>query len=102
MIVTTTNSIPGKRIEIVGTVHKEAVFGANFIKDFFASAVDTIGGRSKSYEKILAKGRNVALDEIEKQAVTMGANGIIGLNMDFEFTQKMIAATAYGTAVKFG
>ena len=108
MIVSTTNTIPGKQITITGTVHAEIIYGANIVRDIFASVRDMVGGRAKSYEQVIAGARNDALDQLEKEAKGQGADGIVGLNMDYEIITAgsskntgMIVVTAYGTAVKF-
>lgn len=108
MIVTTTNTIPGKQFTITGTVHSEIIYGANILRDLFASFRDIVGGRAKSYEQVIAGARNDALDQLETEALEQGANGIVGLNMDYEIITAgsgkntgMIVVTAYGTGVKF-
>ena len=108
MIVSTTNTIPGKRFKITGTVHAEVIYGANIMRDWFASIRDIVGGRAKSYEQVLASARNDALDQLEKEASTQGANAIVGLKMDFEIitagsgkNNGMIVVTAFGTGVLY-
>ncbi len=108
MIVSTTNTIPSKQLQITGTVHAEIIYGANIIRDLFASIRDVVGGRAKSYEQMLAGARNEALDQLEVEAYKQGAQAIVGLKMDFEIVTTgsgknngMIVVTAYGTAVVF-
>ena len=108
MIVSTTNTIPGKQIIITGTVHAEILYGANVMRDWFTSIRDIVGGRANSYEQVLAKARNEALDQLEVEAYKQEASAIVGLNMDFEIitagsgkNNGLILVTAYGTAVVF-
>jgi len=108
MIVSTTNTIPGKQYNITGTVHAEIIYGANIMRDWFASIRDIVGGRAKSYEQVLASARNDALDQIEAEALKQGANAIVGLKMDFEIVTTgsgknngMIVVTAFGTGVMY-
>jgi len=80
----------------------EAIMGANIIRDIFASVTDVIGGRSSAYEDKLAEGRRIALDEMEDRARAMGANAIIGIDLDFETVREgMMMCIATGTAVTY-
>jgi len=102
MIVTTTPTIQGKEIkEYLGIVTGEAIMGANIIKDIFASITDIVGGRSAAYEKELTRAREIALREMEENARTLGANGIVGVDLDYETVREgMLMVTVSGTAVK--
>ena len=103
MILSTTPSIEGKRIrEYHGVVTGEAILGANLFKDFFAGIRDIVGGRSAAYEKELRKARIVAFEEMEEQAAQLGANAIVGIDLDYETVggqASMLMVTASGTAV---
>ncbi|MCX8047497.1 MAG: YbjQ family protein [Anoxybacillus gonensis] len=102
MIVTTTNSIEGKQIEqYLGLASGEVILGANVVRDFLASITDIIGGRSGTYESKLAEGREMAVQEMIKKARNMGANAVIGVDLDFETLRDgMMMCIATGTAVK--
>ena len=103
MLITTTPNIEGKRItRYYGIVSGETIVGANIFRDFFASIRDVIGGRSNSYEEVLRKAKDSALREMEEQAMRMGANAVIGVDLDFETVGQngsMLMVTASGTAV---
>lgn len=102
MIITTTHSIESKRVETyLGIVTGEAILGANIVKDFFAGIRDIVGGRSASYEKELRKAKDIALAELQENALAMGANAIIGIDLDYEtiHTGSMLMVSASGTAV---
>jgi len=102
MIVTTTNNIEGKEIEeYLGIVAGEVILGANVVRDFLASITDIIGGRSGTYESKLAEGREMAVREMVSKAKNMGANAVIGVDLDFETLRDgMMMCIATGTAVK--
>jgi uncharacterized protein YbjQ (UPF0145 family) len=102
MITTTTPSIEGKPVrEYLGIVCGEAVLGANIIKDLFATVTDIVGGRSGAYENELIKARQIAIREMEDEAGRMGANAVVGVDLDYEvIRQGMLLVTASGTAVK--
>jgi len=101
MLTTTTGSIEGKTVETYhGIVTGEAIMGANFVRDIFASVTDLIGGRSSAYENKLAEGRSLALQEMQEEAKRLGANAIIGVDLDFETLRDgMMMCIATGTAV---
>ena len=103
MILTTTSNIEGKRIvKYIGVVTGEAILGANIIRDMFAMVRDVVGGRAASYEREMNKARETALDELEDWADELGANAIVGIDLDYEsFGQAngMIMVSATGTAV---
>jgi uncharacterized protein YbjQ (UPF0145 family) len=104
LIVTTTNTVEGKKItRYLGIVTGEAILGANIFKDMFAAVTDIVGGRSSSYERELGKARELALDELEDWAEELGANAVIGVDIDYESfgkTNGMLMVSATGTAVK--
>lgn len=104
MLITTTNTIEGKRIsEYYGIVTGETIIGANAFKDFFASVRDIVGGRSGSYESVLKKAKDTALRELEERAAKMGANAVIAVDLDYETvgnSGSMLMVTAAGTAVR--
>ncbi len=102
MLMSTTPTIEGKPIrEYLGLVTGEAILGANIFKDFFASITDIVGGRSAAYEKELHKAREIAYREAEEQAVALGANAIVGIDLDYEVIRDgMLMVALCGTAVK--
>lgn len=102
MIIATTNTLEGYRIEAyLGIVSGETIIGANVFKDFFASITDIVGGRSSSYERVLREAKAIAMAEMEMQARNFGANAIIGIDLDYETIRDgMLMVTASGTAVK--
>ena len=102
MILSTTPTIEGKPIrDYLGIVTGEAIMGANIFKDFFSSITDIVGGRSAAYEKELGKARTIAFDEAKQQAVQLGANAIVGIDLDFEVIRDgMLMVAVSGTAVK--
>lgn len=105
MIVSTTPTIDGRTIaEYRGIVTGEAILGANIVKDLFAGIRDIVGGRSGAYEQELAKARSIALDEMIAAATAMGADAIVGIDLDYETVGggSMLMVTASGTAVRLG
>lgn len=103
MLLTTTNSLDGKSIETYhGIVSGEAIMGANIVRDIFASVTDVIGGRSSAYEEKLADARRIATQEMADRARAMGANAVIGIDLDFETVREgMMMCIATGTAVTY-
>ncbi len=103
MDLTTTPNIEGKRIvKYCGIVTGEAILGANVFKDLFAGVRDIIGGRSATYEKELQKARGIAMQEIEERAALLGANAVVGIDLDYEVLgagNGMLMVSASGTAV---
>ncbi len=103
MIITTTPSLEGKRIiRYIGLVSGEAIIGANIVKDFFAGIRDIVGGRSGSYEEGLREAKDIALREMQEQAARLGANAIVGIDLDYETlgsNGSMLMVSASGTAV---
>jgi uncharacterized protein YbjQ (UPF0145 family) len=105
MIVTTTDSLEGRRIgAYLGIASGEAVMGTNFVRDFFAGIRDVVGGRSGSYEKELRKAKRIALEAMMEDAKDMGADAVIGVDLDYEHIgsgeRSMLMVAANGTAVK--
>jgi uncharacterized protein YbjQ (UPF0145 family) len=105
MITTTTPSIDGKRIvEYKGIVFGEVISGVNFIKDFAAGLSNIFGGRSASYEEELIRARENAIREMEQRAGELGANAVVGVDIDYEVlgaNNGMLMVTASGTAVVY-
>jgi uncharacterized protein YbjQ (UPF0145 family) len=103
MIVTTTPSVDGQRItKYLGIVAGEAILGANVFKDLFAGIRDLVGGRSATYEKELQRARDMALSELRDRARELGANAVVGVDLDYEVLGQgngMLMVTASGTAV---
>lgn len=104
MIITTTPNVEGRKIaEYKGLVFGEVISGVDFIKDFAAGLTNFFGGRSGSYEGELIEAREAALKEMEKRAYSLGANAIVGVDIDYEVLGQggnMLMVTASGTAVK--
>lgn len=103
IIITTTPSIEGKKItRYCGIVCGEAILGANLFKDIFAGIRDLVGGRSQTYERELQRARDIALRELEERALELGANAVIGVDIDYEVlgqSNGMLMVSASGTAV---
>jgi uncharacterized protein YbjQ (UPF0145 family) len=104
MLLSTTHTLDNKTItEYLGIVTGETIIGANIFKDIFAGIRDVVGGRSGSYERVLREAKNNALAEMQEEAAKMGANAVIGIDLDYETigpSGGMIMVTASGTAVK--
>ncbi len=102
--VTTTPTIEGKPIQdYLGIVTGEVIVGANLFRDLFANIRDIVGGRSGSYERILADARNQAIEELQAECATRGGNAVVGVDLDYEVigdTGSMLMVSASGTAVK--
>ena len=105
MILTTTPTIEGHPIRnYIGVVNSETIIGANFVKDFKASLTDLFGGRSGTYERTLKEAKDTALAELQQRAMAMGANGIVGIDFDYETigaNGSMLMVSCSGTAVQF-
>ena len=103
MLLSTTPSIDGRRIhEYKGIVTGEAILGANVFRDLFASIRDIVGGRSAAYEKVLKDARDMALAELAEEARRLGANAVVGIDLDYETIgagSSMLMVSASGTAV---
>jgi len=104
MIITTTPTVEGRKISrYYGVVAGEAILGANIFRDIFAGIRDIIGGRSAAYEKELRKAREIALEELELTARELGANAVVGVDLDYETVGAqggMLMVTVSGTAVR--
>ncbi|MBW4633186.1 MAG: YbjQ family protein [Iphinoe sp. HA4291-MV1] len=106
MILTTTDVIQGAIIQsYLGIVTAEVVYGSNFLRDFFASIRDVIGGRTGSYERLFEEGQRKALEELERRALRLGADAVIGIEVDtgtinVDQSGILVLITATGTAVK--
>jgi len=103
MVITTTPHIEGKRIvRYCGVIAGEAILGANIFKDIFAGIRDIVGGRSATYEHELQHARTLALSELEEKARELGANAVVGVDLDYETfgkTNGMLMVSVSGTAV---
>lgn len=105
ILVTTTDGFEGRRIVAYkGLVGGDAILGANMFRDFFAGIRDILGGRSGSYEKVLRKAKNEAIGDMMEQARELGANAVVGIDLDYETIQiqdggSMLMVSASGTAV---
>ncbi|MDY7022936.1 MAG: heavy metal-binding domain-containing protein [Cyanobacteriota bacterium] len=106
MILTTTSTLQDKQIiEYYGVVSGEAILGANIFRDFMAGIRDVVGGRSAAYEKSLREAKDTAFKEMEVEAAALGANAIIGIDLDYETISLgggggMLMVAASGTAVR--
>jgi uncharacterized protein YbjQ (UPF0145 family) len=102
MIVTTTDNVEGRVIDAyLGVVSGECVYGANFVRDWFASIRDIVGGRSGSYEKVLRGGKEAAIEDMMEAARELGADAIVGIDLDYESVgDTMLMVSANGTAVR--
>ena len=103
MLVTTTPNIEGKRIaNYIGLVNGEAIIGSNLVRDFMANIRDVVGGRSGVYEQALREAKSIAIKEMIDQATRLGANAIIGVDLDYETiggNGAILMVSANGTAV---
>jgi uncharacterized protein YbjQ (UPF0145 family) len=105
MLIATTNTVEGQRItRYYGLVSGEAILGANIFRDVFAGLRDIVGGRSGSYERSLREAKDIALREMAEQAQALGANAVIGVDLDYETISTgngggMLMVSASGTAV---
>lgn len=106
MILSTTDVIQGAVVEAyLGVVTAEVVYGSNALRDFFAGIRDIVGGRTASYEHVFERGQRDALVELERRATRLGANAVIGIEVDtgsinIDETGVLLLITATGTAVK--
>ena len=103
MILTTTPQIEGHPIrEYKGVVTGETIIGANVFKDFFAGIRDIVGGRASSYENVLIEAKNTSMQEMMQRAQAMGANAVVGIDIDYETVganSSMLMVATSGTAV---
>lgn len=106
MLMTTTSTVEGRPVaQYLGVVTGEVIVGANIFKDLFASVRDIVGGRSGAYENALRDARATAMKELSDEARALGADGVIGIDLDYEVlgkTGSMLMVSASGTAVKLG
>ena len=106
MIVTTTHTVEGRNIrDYRGIVTGEAILGTNIFRDLFAGIRDLVGGRSGAYEEVLRQARETAIEELKEQAGALGADAVIGVDIDYEnistgSSGSMLMVSASGTAVK--
>ncbi|MBP98268.1 hypothetical protein CMK18_20140 [Candidatus Poribacteria bacterium] len=104
MIFSTTNSLEGKTInQYLGVVSGEVILGANIFKDLFAGIRDIVGGRSGAYEKSLQDARSAAFTEIKEKAEKLGANAVVGIDIDYETigtNSSMLMVSVTGTAIE--
>ena len=104
MLVTTTSTVEGRPVqEYLGVVNAQSIIGANIFKDLFAGLRDVFGGRSKTYERVLEEAKEDAMRELVERAQSLGANGILGVDLDFETVGaggRMLMVIATGTAVR--
>ena len=104
MLMTTTPSVEGKRIvRYLGVVTGETIIGANVFRDFLAGVRDFFGGRCASYEAVLREAKDTALEEMARQAEALGANAVVGIDLDYETvggSGSMLMVTCSGTAVR--
>jgi uncharacterized protein YbjQ (UPF0145 family) len=103
MIRSTTHTLQGREIvDYKGVVFGEAILGAHIFKDLFSAVRDIVGGRAGAYEDELGKARDIAFSEIEYEAKAMGANAVVGIDVDYEVIGKkgsMLMVSVSGTAV---
>ncbi len=106
ILTTTTTSVEGRPVQdYLGIVTGEAILGANIFKDLFAGIRDIVGGRSGAYEDELRKARTIALEELGIAAQQLGADAVVGVDIDYETVGQggsMLMVTASGTAVRLG
>jgi uncharacterized protein YbjQ (UPF0145 family) len=106
MILSTTSVIEGRPVSrYIGVITGEAIIGANIFRDMFASVRDIVGGRSATYERGLAEAREVAMNEMQERAQALGANAVIGIDVDYEVLGQnngMLMVAVSGTAVVIG
>jgi uncharacterized protein YbjQ (UPF0145 family) len=106
MLIVTTDSIEGRRVaRHLGLVTGDAILGANIFRDLFAGIRDIVGGRSAAYERELREAKRIALEEMAAQARDLGANAVVGVDLDFETITMgsgggMLMVSASGTAVE--
>lgn len=105
MLITTTPQIEGKKVRAyLGVVSGEAILGADIFKDLFAGIRNIVGGRAASYEQELRRAKDIALEEMAENAKNLGANAVIGVDLDYETLGQggnMLMVSASGTAVKY-
>lgn len=106
MIVSTTPTVAEGPVTLtLGVVTGEAIIGANLFRDFFAGIRDVIGGRAGGYERALRQARDIAIEDMVREAQEMGADAVVGVDLDYETLGQdggMMMVSASGTAVKLG
>lgn len=104
MIITTTHNVEGRPVQdYLGIINAQSIIGANIFKDFLGGLRDVFGGRSKTYEKVIEQAKEDALRELAEKAQAIGANAIVGVDLDFETiggSGSMLMVIASGTAVR--
>ena len=104
MLIVTTPQLEGQPVRrYLGLVSGEAILGANIFRDLFAGIRDIVGGRSGAYEEELRRAREIAYDELRAVASQMGADAVVGIDLDYETVGQggsMLMVTASGTAVR--
>ena len=104
MLLATTPTVEGRRIvTYYGVVTGETIIGANVMRDFMAGIRDFFGGRSGAYEEVLREAKNTALEEMAQEAQRLGANAVVGIDLDYETvggSGSMLMVTCSGTAVR--
>ena len=102
MLLVTTDTVEGRRVaEYFGIVSGDAIVGANLFRDFFARIRDVVGGRAGGYENALKGAKEAAIEDMITQARAMGANAVIGIDLDYETVgDSMLMVSANGTAVR--
>lgn len=103
MLVTTTHTLQDRKVtNYLGLVTGESILGANIIRDVFAGIRDIVGGRAGAYEKVLRDARRIAIDEMTEEARRLGANAVIGVDVDYETVGggTMLMVSVSGTAVQ--
>jgi len=103
MLMSTTSVVEGRPVSrYLGVVTGEAIIGANVFRDLFAAVRYVVGGRSATYERALAEARETAMKEMQERAEALGANGVIGIDLDYEVLGSgngMLMVSVSGTAV---
>jgi uncharacterized protein YbjQ (UPF0145 family) len=102
MLITTTPNVEGYRITgYYGLVTGETIMGANIFRDFLATITDVVGGRSGAYESKLKEARDIAVSEMTSHAERLGANAVVGVDVDYEVIREgMLMVAVSGTAVR--
>jgi uncharacterized protein YbjQ (UPF0145 family) len=102
MIVTTTHDVQGRTIgEYLGIVVGESIIATSMLRDIKAGLRDIVGGRSGAYEEKMREARDVAIKEMQDEAEQLGANAVVGVDIDYETVGNgMMMVSASGTAVK--
>jgi len=104
MLITTTPTVEGRPIaDYLGVVVGEAILGANIFKDLFGAIRDIVGGRAGAYEREMERAREIAFGELEQKAAALGANAVVGVDLDYEVVGEkgaMMMVSVSGTAVR--